>query len=167
MSAREKEKILALGGILRRIGNFEASAFLSSFNARLIFQKTVYLMQAFGLYLGLDFSWYLRGPYSPMLAHYGYELAKMKGSLSVARFSSTRSERRFEEFLRFLGPEKDNAEWLEILASIHMQKRLHPWKSKNDILEIVVHKQSYFTVEECREAWSYLARYDLVGEKDS
>jgi len=166
MSVSEKEKILALGGILRRIGNFEPSCFPSSFDMRLIFQKTVYLMQAFGLYLGFDFSWYLRGPYSPMLAHFGYEITKMKELIPVARFSNPRSEERFVKFLEFLGPEKDNARWLEILASIHMQKKLHPWKSKNDILRIVVHKQSYFTIKECREAWNYLARHGLIGDEE-
>jgi len=166
MSANEKNKIVALGGILRRIGNFEASTFLSSFDARLIFQKTVYLMQAFGLYLGFDFSWYLRGPYSPMLAHYGYEIAKMPTEMPISRFSDPLSEKKFQEFLEFLGPERENVEWLEILASIHMQKKLHPWKSKNDILKIVVQKQPYFTIEECREAWNYLVRHGLIrGEK--
>lgn len=166
MSANEKNKIVALGGILRRIGNFEASTFLSSFDARLIFQKTVYLMQAFGLYLGFDFSWYLRGPYSPMLAHYGYEIAKLDTEIPLSRFSNPLSEKKFQEFLEFLGPERENAEWLEILASIHMQKKLHPWKSKNDILQIVVQKQPYFTIGECREAWNYLVQHGLIrGEK--
>jgi len=166
MSANEKNKIVALGGILRRIGNFEASTFLSSFDARLIFQKTVYLMQAFGLYLGFDFSWYLRGPYSPMLAHLGYEIAKKEKVMPVAKFSNPQSERKFGDFLDFLGPEKGNAKWLEILASIHIQKKLHPWKRKTDILEIVVHKQSYFTIDECREAWNYLMRHGLIGDKE-
>jgi uncharacterized protein YwgA len=166
MSASDKEKMLALGGILRRIGNFGSSCFPSSFDMRLTLQKTVYLMQAFGLYIGFDFSWYLRGPYSPMLAHLGYEIAKMENSVPLAKFSNPESEKRFEEFLEFLGPEKDNVEWLEILASIHMQKKLHPWKHKSDILEIVVHKQSYFTIEECREAWIYLARHGLIGDEE-
>lgn len=164
MSATEKEKVLALGGILRRVGNFDATSFVSSFDARLIFQKTIYLMQAFGLYLGFDFSWYLRGPYSPMLAHCGYAIAKTNKPIPFAKFAESQSENRFEGFLEFLGPEKDNVEWLEILASIHMQKKLHPWKPKSDILKIVVHKQSYFTIEECKEAWAYLAKHGLIGD---
>jgi uncharacterized protein YwgA len=123
-------------------------------------------MQAFGLYLGFDFSWYLRGPYSPPLAHLGYEIAKMKDPIPIAKFSNPKSEERFEKFLQFLGPERDNAEWLEILASIHMQRKLYPWKSQNDILEIVVRKQSYFTIGECKEAWKYLKRYGLLEEEE-
>jgi len=162
MSASEKDKVIALGGILRRIGNFEASAFLSSFDARLIFQKTIYLMQAFGLYLGFDFSWYLRGPYSPSLAHYGYEIAKIDRELPLSKFSKPQSEKKFEEFLEFLGSGRENAEWLEILASIHLQKKLYPLKSKSDILQIVVQKQPYFTIDKCREAWNYLVQYGLI-----
>jgi uncharacterized protein YwgA len=162
MSEQEKERTLALGGILRRIGNFQPKAFVSSFDARLIFQKTVYLMQAFGLYLGFDFSWYLRGPYSPLLAHHGYEIAEMEGEIPLSKFSDPQSEKRFEEYLEFLGSEKENAEWLEILASIHLQRKLYPWKSQGEILQIVVHKQSYFTMEKCREASAYLVRYGLI-----
>jgi uncharacterized protein YwgA len=166
MSQEEKEKILGLGGIFRRVGNFQPNVFMSSFDARLIFQKTVYLLQAFGLYLGFDFSWYLRGPYSPMLAHYGYEIAKTNKPIPLVKFADPQSERKFEEFLDFLGPEKENAEWLEILASIHMQWKLYPWKSRDDILKIVVRKQSYFTTEKCEEAWNYLSRYGLIGDKE-
>jgi uncharacterized protein YwgA len=166
MSQEDKDKILGLGGILSRVGNFQSNAFVTSFEARLIFQKTIYLLQAFGLYLGFDFSWYLRGPYSPLLAHYGYEIAKTNKPIPVVKFADPQSEKKFEEFLEFLGSEKENAGRLEILASIHMQRKLYPWKSKDDILKIVVHKQSYFTFEECKEAWNYLSRYGLIGDKE-
>ena len=38
---------------------------VSTFNDRLILQKTVYLLQSAGLHIGYRFRWYLRGPYSP------------------------------------------------------------------------------------------------------
>ena len=163
--SKEEAKTLVLGGVLRRIGNFEPDLFLTSFDARLVLQKTIYLMQAFGLYLGFKFSWYLRGPYSPMLAHNGYELAKMKRKVPLVRFARAKSERRFKEFLGFLGSKKNDAEWVEILASIHLLRRLYPGKRKNAILRLVAKKQPIFSIQKCTEAWNHLERHDLIGEE--
>jgi uncharacterized protein YwgA len=70
----ERIKLEELGGILKRIGNYNPEMFESSFNDRLIFQKTIYLLQAFGLYLGYYFSWYIHGPYSTTLTRDGFAL---------------------------------------------------------------------------------------------
>jgi uncharacterized protein YwgA len=158
----EENRALILGGLFRRIGNFKPYLFLTSFDHRLIFQKTIYLLQAFGLYLGFTFSWYIRGPYSPLLAHYGYILARTKGKIPLVRFVKAKSEKRFEEFLKFLGSRKNDAEWLEILASIHLLKKLYPNKSKRAILQLVSLKQPYFSIRKCEEAWDHLERYGLI-----
>jgi hypothetical protein len=52
---------IALKLVLKELG---AQATLKTFDDRLILQKTVYLVQQFGIPLGYSFSWYLRGPYS-------------------------------------------------------------------------------------------------------
>lgn len=161
----EETKTLVLGGVLRRIGNFEPDLFPTSFDARLVFQKTVYLLQAFGLYMGFTFSWYIRGPYSPMVARYGYQLAKLKRKVPLVRFARAKSEMRFKEFLDFLGSRNNDAEWLEIIASIHLLKKLYPRKSKSKILELVAQKQPHFSMHECTEAWNHLREYGLLGER--
>jgi uncharacterized protein YwgA len=160
----EETKILLLGGLLRRIGNFDQQSFASSFDQRLILQKTVYLLQAFGLFLGYGFSWYIRGPYSPLLAHHGYNLAKAKKKVPLVRFTTKKSEKKFDEFLDFLSSKKDDADWLEILASIHLLRRLYPNYSKVKILKLVESKQPYFSKEICEKAWNDLKKYGLVGE---
>lgn len=159
----EKERVRLLGGVLCRIGNFNSEEFASSFDSRLIFQKTVYLLQAFGLYLGFKFSWYLRGPYSPTLAHDGYELAQMTQDIPLARFTRLQSERKLKQFIDFLGSRKNDPDWLEILASIHLLKKLYPTESKTSIIQQVVKKQPHFSVEMCKEGWAYLQRYGLIG----
>lgn len=161
----EEKKALVLGGLLKRIGNFSPKSFEKSFDTRLIFQKTIYLLQAFGLYLGLKFSWYIRGPYSPMLARYGYQLARIKREVPLARFTRVKSEIRFKEFLDFLGPRKSDPEWLEIVASIHLLKKLYLKKSKNEILQLVARKQPHFSIQKCRDAWNHLRKYNLLEEE--
>lgn len=165
MSEKEEEtRILLLGGVLRRIGNFDRQSFPSFFDQRLILQKTIYLLQAFGLFLGFRFSWYIRGPYSSTLAHYGYKIAKMKKEIPLARFTPAESERRFERFLRFLGSKKNDADGLEILASIHLLKKLYPNHSRAKILQLVASKQPYFTITACKEAWDHLRKNGLIEE---
>ena len=163
--SEEETKTLVLGGLLRRIGNFEPNLFLTSFDARLVFQKTIYLLQAFGLFLGFKFSWYISGPYSPTVAHYGYQLAKMNKELPLVRFTRVKSERRFKKFLDFLGSRKNDREWLEIIASIHLLRKLYPRRSKNEILQLVANKQPHFSIQKCKEAWDHLREYGLVGEE--
>ncbi len=96
-----------LNGVLNRIGNFDPSQFKDDFDSRLVLQKTIYLLQAFDLNLGYQFNWYLRGPYSPDLAHATYSLADCYDKEVVIEFSNTRAEERFGEFLRFLGKRKN------------------------------------------------------------
>ena len=163
--SEEKAKTLILGGLLRRIGNFDPNSFPTSFDARLVFQKTIYLLQAFGLYLGFKFAWYIRGPYSPLLAHHGYQLAKIRGEIPLVRFNRVRSEKKLKQFVDFLGSRKNDPEWLEILASIHLLKKLYPRKSKSKILQSVAEKQPHFSIQKCREAWNHLREHNLIGEK--
>ena len=92
----EKMKKLILGRILKRTGNFNPNSYATSFDQRLIFQKTIYLLQAFGLYLGYVFSWYIRGPYSSELARKGYDLTRIYHTAPKVRFSRKISEEKFK-----------------------------------------------------------------------
>lgn len=158
----EKESTLILGGLLRRIGNFFPDIFDKSFDSRLVFQKTVYLLQAFGLHLGYRFSWYIRGPYSPALARKGYELVKRIAESPNVRFAKDSAENRFHEFLEFLGERKYDADWMETLASVHFLKHAYPKSTQKEIMKKVLRKQPYLTVEQCVEAWEYLEEYGLL-----
>lgn len=152
--------IEALGGLLKRIGNYDK---MSTFEGRLRLQKTVYLMeQAFNLNLGYGFSWYIRGPYSPLLAGRGFELRQAYDNLPIASFKDSAAENRFQEFLKFLGDRKDNADWLEIIASIHFLRTVHPSVSKDWILHKVKNKQHYFTLAQCSEAWDCLEKWRKI-----
>lgn len=152
-------EIEKLGLILKRIGNFS----MDNFEGRLIFQKTVYLMQAFGIYLGYRFSWYLYGPYSPELASDGFRLAEIYGPLMPeGRFKDQGMEGIFKLFLEFLGDRRDDAEWLELLASVHFLRKLYPDVAKDEVISMVLKKQPYFDKRKCEEAWKHLEKYGLL-----
>ena len=63
-------KEIALNLVLRAIGE---STQISSVDDRMRIQKAIYLSQEFGIPLGYNYSWYVKGPYSPGLTqdYYG------------------------------------------------------------------------------------------------
>lgn len=94
------------------------------FMDRLILQKVVYLVQAAGAQLGYQFHWYLRGPYSPLLARDGFgiaaELANGEDE-SKQWHLSLQSAKRIAPVKRLIGKTKQEelAKRLELLASVH------------------------------------------------
>jgi len=144
-----------LGGLLKRIGHFG----MRTFADRLILQKLVYLLQAFGIYLGYRFSWYLRGPYSPRLAADGFELEPHYERVSKATFWDAALEGRFREFVRFISPFKRDPDMLELMASIHFLRKLHPQMRKSEIIAV---KQPYFGATKAEAAWKELKEAGLL-----
>jgi uncharacterized protein YwgA len=122
-----------LGGLLKRIGNFDPGRFQSDFNQRLVTQKTVYLLQAFGLYLGYLFTWYIRGPYSPNLTRDAYSLTAMYSHIPEVKFADSHAETRFGEFLQLLKTIGNNERQWEILASIHFLRHLNRDLSEDEL----------------------------------
>ena len=152
------ERALALGAVLKRIGNFD----VSTFEGRLVLQKTVYLLQSFGLYFGYKFSWYVHGPYSPELTSEAFKLQPLYKKVPQIQFAKTRTENRFQEFLDFIGDRKNDADWLEQLACTHFLKAIRPTASKQRIIRAVLNHDPHFTREQCERAWNYLFEQGLL-----
>jgi hypothetical protein len=148
-----------LAGVLRRIGQFS----VDSFHERLKVQKTVYLMQAFGIYLGYGFNWYLYGPYSPGLTRDAYEVVPtLERRPSPPPFVDPEAESGFAKFREFLGSRKDDPKWLELGASLHMLSRMYGKDNKKAIFEKMAEKQPYLTEIDREAAWLRLARFGLI-----
>lgn len=157
-----KGEVVALGGLLKRVGNFEPSRFSSDFDARLILQKTVYLMEQFGLSIGYYFSWYLRGPYSPSLARDAYVLTKSYQEISPVKFADPAKEKRFCEFLAFIEPfSRDNA-YLEKIASVHFLCIAYPHLSSEEIFLKIKTKIPSMTMEKFQEIKAVLMNHGLL-----
>lgn len=145
-----------LGYVLRQIPQFEFS--MRDFDHRLRFQKLVYLLQAFDVYLGYDYSWYLRGPYCSTLAASGFALdgfyTHVPKGVRMA-FASPLVDGRFEDFKRRIGGRENDAGFLEIAASIHFLDvgcRL----AREEALRRVANKRPEFTEDMCVEIRSLL-----------
>ena len=156
----------ALGGLLKRIGNFEPSKFQTDFNARLILQKTVYLLEQFGLNIGYFFGWYLHGPYSPSLARDAYTLTKSYLDMQVVKFADPSKEQRFCEFLSFIRPVAEDYSYLERIASIHFLFKIYPYSSTIDVFAKAKAKIPRLTLEEFREISTTLERWNLLRSRN-
>lgn len=151
------EKIELLGGLLKRIGNYD----MKTFSGRVIFQKTGYLLQAFGFHLGYRFNWYIRGPYCPNLATDGYELVEKYEKIPEVYFAEPEAEALFRRYLSFLGDRKNDVHWLELLASIHFLRDLGV-SEKLKIFSEVKKKQPYLNSVMFEEAWNHLKQHGLI-----
>ena len=152
------EDAVNLGMVVKNLDNFD----MSSFDGRLTLQKSVYLLQAFGVYLGYRFSWYIRGPYSTRLASAGFALQGVYEDLPTGTFHSKQIQSRFRQFLDFMGDKRHDPDRLEILASIHFLRNVHKRMTKPKILTKVENKQSYFTREDCEKGWGELEEWGLI-----
>jgi len=146
-----------LAAILKRIGNLS----IRTFNDRLKLQKSIYFLQEFGIYLGYNFGWYLYGPYSPQLTKDAFDSVENTIHKEV-KFVELEDEEKFRTFLSFLGERKDDADWLELLASIHFLHKIYN-KSKNETFQLVKKKQpSLDNEKDFEEAWNYLKKFGLL-----
>lgn len=157
----EGKRAIILGIILKKIGNLN----ISTFEGRLVLQKTIYLLQSFGVYLGYKFSWYIHGPYSPDLTRDAFRLQPIYGEVPTVKFSDQKIEKCLKDFLKFVGDKKNDADWLEQLACTHFLKALNPKADRGTIVRAVLDHEYHFRQKECEEAWDYLTQHDLIKKK--
>jgi len=154
-----KNRLFLLGGIFKRLGTFD----MSTFNGRLVLQKTIYFLQSFGINLNYAFSLYWYGPYCPELTKEGYELEKHFQETSSIKFVQEKTEKKFAKFIKFLGDKSNDGKKLELLASIHLIKNINPNLTKQEIITRVRNKHSYFDDKKmCLEYWDYLEKFNLL-----
>jgi uncharacterized protein YwgA len=155
-AAMDRPRLLA--GLLRRVGDYN----LQTFSDRLILQKTVYLLQAFGIYLGYQFNWYLRGPYSPQLAKDAFGLDARWSRFDPVKFTNDVAEQRLMEFLAFVAGHKKDEGWLETTASAHFLAKVYGITDKGLIFEKIKRKQPRVTRKAFEDCWHELETDRLI-----
>ncbi len=151
-----------LGFVLKQFPKFNFS--MDDFDGRLRLQKFIYLLQTFDIYLGYDYSWYLRGPYCTNLAACGFELEKAYHRIpdgEKMKFRDGRIQKKFEKFIKFISGHEDDIDFLEIAASLHFQKQISEL-SDDEIIEKVANKRYKFTKESCIKIWEEMKRWNLI-----
>jgi uncharacterized protein YwgA len=161
--AAANNRVVILGRLLKRLDRFN----VASFTDRLIFQKTVYLLQAKGVFLGYSFNWYLHGPYSPVLARDGFELSTIYDGLYAYAFREPKIEASFEEFRKFIGSNGSNPDWLEAAASIHFLRKAFPFETRDQTIKRVMAKGAHLSKKLCEKVWAALVDSGLISSSPS
>ena len=152
-----------LGFMLKQIKGYEFS--MAEFDSRLKLQKMVYLLQAFGVYLGYDFSWYLRGPHCLVLTSNGLRLQEIYASIpeQKVRFSNKKSQKLFKKFLKFVkGKSTDD---LEIAASLHCLSQA--CRMSGSEAKSRVENRRGFSPERVDDAWTEMEKCGLIPDHTS
>lgn len=150
---------VSLGSVLKRVGTFT----MDSFEDRLVLQKRIYLLQVFGIYLGYKFAWYIHGPYSPNLTRDGFKLVAISNLIPKVKFAKKNIEKKFNNYLSFLGNRHNDGDWLEQLSCTHFLKALYPEAQRDEIIQMVLDHEYHFTRKQCEEAYDYLVEHDLIS----
>ena len=115
---KKKERVLSKVFLMLNFSSIDSN----SFENRLVYQKIIYLLQYSGIKLGYRFNWYIRGPYSPKLADVIFKIQEdpnlFSESENILFKNQDDIDKKIRKFLKTLGENSKNPEFLEILASI-------------------------------------------------
>lgn len=124
---------------------------------RLVLQKTIYLLQAYGLKLGYGFSWYRYGPYSQDLVRDAYEVLHFgnqnyKKRTDKIEFNAD-CKKRFNDFKKICGDAIGDPAKLELIASVDFARTT--WYPNVDeatfISKFKAHKNYLFNGDEVND----------------
>lgn len=116
------QQTVDLGFIIRQFKDYDFS--MNTSDDRIKLQNLIYLLQAYDIYLGYDFSWYIRGPFSIILSKCGLALERIYREVPKDEvwFDSKRVQERFTAFKSFIDGKIHDPGYLEMVASLHMLK---------------------------------------------
>ena len=153
--------IYELGLLIKDIDNFD----MNDFDGRLRFQKTIQLLQSFGIDLGYHYNWYLRGPYCPDLTKDGFRLNSVIQNIPDIHlgFRYAEDHKHYTDFKEFIKDKKNDPDLLEIASSICFLRN-EVGANKKDTLRLTEGKMERFTMDVCERTWDELERYGVVKD---
>jgi uncharacterized protein YwgA len=132
-------------------------------------QKAVYLGQRGGVDLGYRFSWYKKGPYSPMLTRDYYSLSEARDigeHVNGARLAPDTARDLLQRVKSIFAVPKDlnlpQEDWLELLASYDYLRRVSKLSAAE--AEAIVAREKRHLREFIPQAQAALASVGLLNE---
>lgn len=152
--------------------NLELDMSMSNFDKRLDVQKKFYLMQVFGVDLGFQYKWYLRGPYCTELTKAAYELLRTNIEIDEYEFSDETVQQNIQqcnEWIQTTKPiEMENLDWEELLASLHFIQHnayMNVEKNKQSVCNELKQRKSWYSSKDIEYAWDTLNEVQLIDNK--
>ena len=137
---------------------------MDTFDERLRLQKLIYLLQTFGIYLGYDFSWHIRGPYCSTLSTHGFALRDIYDKIprGQIKFENPSVQKKFVKFQAFIKNRTVNEQFLEIAASLHNLNATKTSKDVDIVQVLMSRKPGRFKEYRCREILEDLKKWNLL-----
>jgi uncharacterized protein YwgA len=137
---------------------------MDEFDDRLRLQKFIYLLQTFDIYLGYDFSWYIRGPYCSTLSTCGFALREIYDKIPTKkiRFEDPAAQKKFMRFQDFIKGHESDVRFLEIAASLHSISATEGLENRDVVQELMGRKPGRFTLEMCMAVQKELKKWQLL-----
>ncbi|MDD1690124.1 MAG: hypothetical protein LUQ66_05640 [Methanoregula sp.] len=112
---------------------------MDDFDNRLKYQKLVYLAQNTGINIGYGYSWYVRGPYSPLLTRTLFNIKENPALFDKWDTIKFKHEdvilKRLRRLQDVLGSHFNDPKYLEVIASLHYLRTTLP-TSENSYSQI-------------------------------
>lgn len=144
---------------------------VKTFDERLILQKSVYLLQSYGIQFGYRFRWYLRGPYSPDMTGDAFGILN-EGEYATKELEGWVLDATSAERARALRPlmvrdgesKAEQARRLELLASALFLYNTNqaPVEDAEKTSMILKRNQKHFEANEVAKANEELKAYGLL-----
>lgn len=143
MKVREK--------LLQLFNNLGVEPRLDNFSSRKQLQKLTYLVEAFGIFLGFKFSWYLHGPYDRRLTAVLYDDNREESDRNVDD-KYPNEEEITKKLKEFLGRDIHSSKTLELIVSLHYLDYLRRRQNLTDdkIIEQLISLKPQYTKDEAR-----------------
>ncbi len=149
-----------LAAVLHRLQQAAGQSFSPlDFERRLRIQKSIYLLKCFGYPYARRYTFgaYVRGPYSPGLAHDYYALPHGAVETSYAANIPDAYLRSIADAVR-----RGN-DFLEAAATIHIYVKKNPTLEKADVMGYVLGLKPELE-SHLQEAWTFLGKNGLLRE---
>lgn len=124
---------------------------LDNFASRKQLQKLTYLIEAFGIFLGFKFSWYLHGPYDRKLTAVLYDDVGGESD-RIVDDKYQNEEEIIKKLKEFLGRDIHSSRTLELIVSLHYLDYLGRKQNMtiDQIIDQLVSLKPQYTKDEAR-----------------
>ncbi len=116
---------------------------MDKFEDKLEVQKIIYLLQEYGVNLGYEYEWYIRGPYCKQVSTDAHAVLDNKMPAQNPEQLNLNSE-QIKQFKHLLDAHLNDTTWLEIAASVvYLKKHHYPEDSLEEIVGYLIEDLSY------------------------
>ena len=124
---------------------------VNKYEDRLAIQKLTYMLKTMGISSGYRFTWYIKGPYSPVLSSEAFsETGKASASQPVAL--SLQETEKCANLKVFLGKDVKDSNKMELYASLLFLKKDEKITERPAIIAKLTTLKPWFTKEQAEEA---------------